>query len=99
MPRWPERVPPHAERPAQPPRPGEAQLWLVRVPPADVGLDALLAGLSPAERERGRAKRIESKRREYVTGQAVLRTLLGRALNVDPLAVAFEVFHRGLKAK
>lgn len=75
---------------------GETHLWLVRVPPAQLALDALIARLSPAECERAQAKRIESKRREYVTGQATLRVLLARALAMDPAAVAYR---RGIKGK
>lgn len=78
------------------PAPGEAHLWLVGVPPPEASLDPLLARLSDAERGRAAAKRIEVKRREYVTGQAALRTLLARALAVDPLAVGYR---RGVKGK
>jgi len=75
---------------------GEAHLWLVRVPPAHIALDALLAHLSPAEQARAPGKRIEAKRREYVAGQATLRVLLARALGIAPAEVAYR---RGIKGK
>ena len=86
------------QRPARfaPPGAGRVDLWLVRVPPAGVALDALLARLSPAAQLRAAGKRIEAKRREYIVGQATLRLLLARALGVDPQAVAYR---RGIKGK
>jgi len=78
------------------PAPGEAHLYLVRVPGAGVSLEPLLARLSDEERARAADKRVEGKRREYVTGQACLRTLLGAALGIDPGAVRYA---RGAKGK
>lgn len=59
-------------------------------------MEPLLARLTPGERERADAKRVEIKRREYITGQAALRTLLGRMLECDPQAIAYR---RGVKGK
>jgi len=78
------------------PLPGDVHLYLVRVPPPGEPLDALLTRLTPAERARASEKRIEAKRREYVTGQATLRTLLGAALGEDPQRVRYR---RGIKGK
>ena len=75
---------------------GEVQLWLIKVPDAQLGIDALLARLTPAERDRAAAKRIPEKQREYVTGQAALRTLLARQLRIDPMQVDYR---RGIKGK
>lgn len=85
-------------RPARfcPPRAGEVHLWLVRVPPAGVAIDALIARLSPGEQARASGKRIEAKRREYITGQATLRVLLARVLDIDSQSVAYR---RGVKGK
>jgi 4'-phosphopantetheinyl transferase len=76
--------------------PGEIQLWLVKVPDADANMDALLARLTSAERERAAAKRVSTKQREYITGQATLRTLLAMQLDVDPDTVEYR---RGIKGK
>jgi 4'-phosphopantetheinyl transferase len=78
------------------PEPGHAHLFLIRVPGDGQPIAPLLARLTPAERERATAKRIESKRREYITGQASLRTLLGRMLGTNPPDVAYR---RGVKGK
>jgi 4'-phosphopantetheinyl transferase len=75
---------------------GEVQLWLVKVPDAHLSIDALLARLTPAERERAAAKRITAKHREYVAGQASLRTLLAKQLDLDPMQIAYQ---RGVKGK
>ena len=80
----------------RPPAQGEVHLYLVRVPPEGVPLEPLLARLTPAERERAGHKRIEAKRREYVTGQATLRTLLGATMDMDPMQVCYR---RGIKGK
>lgn len=76
--------------------PGEVQLWLIRVPEANLEVDRLTARLSPAERERARAKRVAEKRHEYIAGQASLRTLLARQLDIDPMLVEYA---RGPKGK
>ena len=75
---------------------GEVQLWLIKVPDAHLNIDALLARLTPAERERAAAKRIVAKQREYIAGQASLRTLLAQQLGVDPMQIAYR---RGIKGK
>ena len=76
--------------------PGEVQLWLIRVPEASSEVDGLIARLTPAERERAKAKRITDKRHEYIAGQASLRTLLARQLDIDPMLVEYA---RGPKGK
>lgn len=76
--------------------PGEVQLWLIRVPQAIAEIDHLIARLTPGERERAKAKRITKKRHEYIAGQASLRTLLARQLDIDPMQVKYE---RGPKGK
>ena len=76
--------------------PGEVQLWLIRVPEANSEVDRLIARLTPAERERAKAKRIANKRHEYIAGQASLRTLLARQLDIDPMLVEYA---RGPKGK
>ena len=75
---------------------GEVQLWLVKVPAPQLGMDALLARLTPAERERADGKRVAAKKREYITGQASLRTLLGMQHGIDPMQVTYR---RGVKGK
>ena len=64
------------------PPPGEVHLYLVRIPSRDEDLGALLARLTPEERERSTRKRVAEKRREYVAGQATLRSVLGAALGI-----------------
>jgi len=75
---------------------GEVQLWLIKVPDAHLSMDALHARLTSAERERADAKRVAAKQREYITGQASLRTLLGKQLGIDPMQVSYR---RGIKGK
>lgn len=75
---------------------GEVQLWLIKVPEAHLDIETLLARLTPAERERAAAKRVTAKRREYIAGQAALRTLLAKQLDTDPMQITYR---RGRKGK
>ncbi|MGQ0767062.1 MAG: 4'-phosphopantetheinyl transferase family protein [Gemmatimonadota bacterium] len=77
-------------------RPGTA-LFEVKVIPLDAGdaeLSAAAALLSPGESVRAAAQS-DSTRRRFTLTRAALRRALGRALELDPVSIAFEYGEHG----
>lgn len=63
---------------------GEVRVWVVPLPhPADHE-PALLACLTPEERERAARYKVAKPRHQFVTGRGLLRQLLGAHLGVAP---------------
>jgi 4'-phosphopantetheinyl transferase len=73
----------------------EAQVWMATVPPDEASLAALARTLSPDERERAERFRMSEPRRQFVSGRALLRQLLGACLNVESATLAFGYEPRG----
>jgi 4'-phosphopantetheinyl transferase len=73
----------------------EIQVWIATTPSDDAGLAALISLLSPDERQRAVRFRVSEPRRQFVSGRALLRQLLGACLNVEPATLAFGYQPRG----
>jgi 4'-phosphopantetheinyl transferase len=86
---WPEIAPGSC-------RPGSIVVWRIMVDRFGAETqDALLAALSPSERERASRFRRDSDQRLYVTAHGVLRHLVGRAVGRTPVEVAFGIGDHG----
>lgn len=73
----------------------EVDVWAVRLPLALRDEKALAACLSEDERVQAAGFRMPAKRRQFVTGRAVLRTLLGRYLGLPASAVRLSQARQG----
>jgi 4'-phosphopantetheinyl transferase len=73
----------------------EIQVWIATTPPDQAGLTALLSLLSSDERQRAGRFRVSEPRRQFVSGRARLRQLLGACLNVEPATLVFGYQPRG----
>ena len=71
-------------------------VWRMPVPADHITLDALKQKLSPHEQLRASAKRIDHKRHEYITGQAMLRLCLSTAVDIAASDIRYR---RGPKGK
>ncbi len=87
-PRWP------VDRPSEPPS-GEVHLWLADLDRPPLAREHLASLLSPDERARAERFRFDVHRARFTAGRGLLRTLLGRYLDADPAALAFEYGSKG----
>jgi 4'-phosphopantetheinyl transferase len=73
--------------------PGDVHVWIALLDELDGA--ALRAPLSADERARGGRFHFERDRRRFVSARGLLRTLLGRYLEVDPATLGFGYGSRG----
>lgn len=69
---------------------GGVHLWYTPLAAQQVALDRYLAMLDPEERSRADRFRFAVDRERFIIGHGLLRSLLGRYLETDPVAVAMQ---------
>jgi 4'-phosphopantetheinyl transferase len=69
--------------------PGEIQVWWTSLRGAEPQIEGLRRILDESERERADRFRIAAARRRFIGARAFLRSILGRAVGVDPENIAF----------
>jgi len=86
---WQRKVAPTA------PGTGDVDVWRMDVPGCGGEVETLTGLLSEAEQRRMDAKLVQSKRFEYIAGQAMMRRFLSHCLGIAPAAVVYERGHKG----
>jgi medium-chain acyl-[acyl-carrier-protein] hydrolase len=76
-------------------RPGEVQVWKIRLDQPDEEITRLTEILSPEERERARRMYRPAVRRQFLVSQAALRSILGRVLGQAPQRLQFGASSHG----
>ena len=77
---------------------GEVHVWAAPLDPSAEAIRSHAALLAPDERARADRFRFDRDRRRFTVARGVLRTLLGRYLEVDPRRVAFRYESHGKPA-
>ncbi|HKI04756.1 MAG TPA: 4'-phosphopantetheinyl transferase superfamily protein [Thermoanaerobaculia bacterium] len=76
-------------------RPGEIDVWSIRLDPSPEQVERLGRCLAPEEWERANRFRFDKHRRQYVVGRGALRTLLAAYTGTRPERVGFSYGPRG----
>jgi 4'-phosphopantetheinyl transferase len=75
--------------------PDEIHVWRIDLDQPEPQLQNLAAALSSDEMARAERFYFQEHRQRFIAGRGILRTILGRYLDIQPLQVQFNYQHRG----
>ena len=74
---------------------GEVQVWWASLELTDSEIESLRRVLSPEEIRRAQRFRVEGAARHFIAARAALRSVLGKAVGMDPAEVSFALSEHG----